>query len=75
MGIPAWSALSANGIRALRLPSLPRAAMVTIAADPDPAGMDAVCEAAERCLAEGREVRIAAPPPGHDFNDLLRASL
>ncbi|WP_457089481.1 toprim domain-containing protein [Microvirga sp. P5_D2] len=72
-GIPAWSALSANGIRALRLPPLPLATVVTIAADPDPVGMNAACDAAERWLAEGREVRIAAPPLGHDFNDLLRA--
>ncbi len=72
-GIPAWAALSAGGIAALILPSLPLAAIVTIAADADPVGMRAALTAAERWHAEGRRVRIARPPTGSDFNDLLRA--
>ena len=72
-GIPAWAALSAGGIRSLILPPLPLAAVVTIAADPDPVGMRAAMAAAERWHAEGRQVRVARPPAGSDFNDLLRA--
>lgn len=58
-GIPAWAALSAGGIRSLVLPPLPLAARVTIAADPDPAGIAAAVAAAERWYAQGREVRIS----------------
>jgi phage/plasmid primase-like uncharacterized protein len=69
--LPGWAALSTGGIRALVLPALPLAAVVTIAADNDPPGIAAAREAAERWYFEGRTVRIALPPPGHDFNDVL----
>jgi putative DNA primase/helicase len=71
--IPAWAALSAGGLRSLVLPPLPFAARATIAADPDPAGIAAAVAAAERWYAQGRDVRIARPSSGLDFNDLLRA--
>ena len=71
-GIPTWAALSAGGIRALRLPLLPVAQFVTIAADADQPGMRAAEFAAERWRAEGRKVRVMLPPrSGLDFNDLL----
>jgi putative DNA primase/helicase len=73
-GIPAWAAISASGFRSLVLSPLPRAAFVTIAADPDPVGQAAAYAAAQRWHGEGRSVRIAAPPSGSDFNDLLRAA-
>jgi hypothetical protein len=73
--IPCWSAVSAGGIRNLILPPLPLASDVTIAADPDPAGLNAAQTAAQRWLAEGRTVRIATPPLGQDFNDLIREPL
>jgi putative DNA primase/helicase len=73
-GLPAWAAISAGGLRSLILPPMPRAAVVTIAADPDPVGLAAAHVAAQRWHNEGRSVRIASPPRGFDFNDLLRAA-
>jgi phage/plasmid primase-like uncharacterized protein len=74
-GTPTWAALSAPGIEALILPPLPLAAEVTIAADNDASGRGqaAAEKAARRWIAEGRTVRIALPPAGQDFNDVLRA--
>jgi putative DNA primase/helicase len=71
-GTPTWAALSARGIRALVLPETVRE--VVIAADPDPVGIMAAHPAARRWIHEGRHVRIARPPLGYDFNDLVRAS-
>jgi putative DNA primase/helicase len=70
--LPAWAAMSASNLPSVFLPELPLAAEVVIAADPDPAGLRAAHLAADRWTAEGRRVRIAAPPPGGDFNDLLQ---
>jgi hypothetical protein len=71
-GLATWAALSAAGIRNLILPEFVRE--VTIAADPDPAGLINARVAMRRWLAEGRSVTIARPPLGSDFNDLLRAA-
>jgi putative DNA primase/helicase len=70
-GLPAWAALSASGIEKLLLPS--NATHVLIAADNDTngRGQRAAQHAAAQWLAEGRRVRIALPPPGSDFNDVL----
>jgi phage/plasmid primase-like uncharacterized protein len=72
--LPTWAALSANGIAGLELPALPLARDVIIAVDADDSGVGtaAAQKAASRWIAEGRRVRIAAPPPGMDFNDVLR---
>ena len=70
-GLPGWAALSAGGIKALILPPLPIAAKVTIAADNDPVGLEAAYAAADRWAGEGRAVRIAKPPAGQDFNDMI----
>jgi hypothetical protein len=66
---PAWAALSTSGLRTLDLPREIR--HVIVLADGDDPG-----EAAARCAAlrwqhGGRRVRIARPPHGLDFNDLL----
>lgn len=68
---PAWAAVSAGNMRdTLTLP--PAVREVTIAADHDPAGMDAANKAAARWRAEGRTVRIAKPQrQGADFADLI----
>lgn len=68
-GRPAWAALSTSGLRALDLP--PEARAVIILADGDDPGEAAAREAALRWKREGRSVRIARPPRGTDFNDLL----
>jgi phage/plasmid primase-like uncharacterized protein len=74
-GTPTWAALSAGGIKALVLPPLPLASDIIIAADHDPVGILAAYDSANRWTGEGRRVRIALPPKGMDFNDLLLARL
>lgn len=70
-GKPAWAALSTSGLRAL---DLPRAiAKVIVLADGDEPGETAAQQCARRWQREGRSVRIARPPSGMDFNDLLKA--
>jgi hypothetical protein len=68
-GHPAWAALSTSGLRALDLPADVRA--VIILADGDDAGEAAARDRAWRWRREGRRVRIARPPRGMDFNDML----
>ena len=67
---PAWAAISTSGLRSLTLPPMVRE--VTIAADGDPPGEEAAQAAAAKWTGEGRKVRIARPPDGFDFNDVLR---
>ena len=70
-GKPAWAALSTSGLRSL---DLPRAiAEVIVLADGDEPGEAAAQHCARRWQREGRGVRIARPPSGMDFNDLLKA--
>jgi putative DNA primase/helicase len=68
-GFPSWAALSTSGLRALELPVEARDLIVL--ADGDDAGEAAAIAAARRWRDEGRRVRIARPPRGLDFNDLL----
>jgi putative DNA primase/helicase len=67
--LPVWSALSTSGLRSIELPAEIRD--VTIVADGDHPGEIAARWAAGRFLAERRNVRIARPPRGADFNDVL----
>ncbi len=69
-GKPAWAALSTSGIKAVALPTEVRT--IIIAADGDDPGEKAAQEAARRFVAEGRTAKIARPPIGMDFNDLLK---
>jgi putative DNA primase/helicase len=68
-GNPAWAALSTSGLRALNLPDA--VGEVIVLADGDDAGEAAARDCARRWKREGRRVRIARPPQGMDFNDLL----
>jgi putative DNA primase/helicase len=68
-GNPAWAALSTSGLRSLDLPRGVRD--VIVLADGDKPGEDAAQDSARRWKREGRRVRIARPPTGMDFNDLL----
>jgi hypothetical protein len=68
-GRPAWAALSTSGLRALDLPHEVRD--VIVLADGDEPGEAAAQDCAWRWKQEGRRVRIARPPQGMDFNDLL----
>jgi putative DNA primase/helicase len=68
-GHPAWAALSTSGLRALDLPT--EVHNVIVLADGDDAGEAAARDCAWRWKREGRGVRIARPPRGTDFNDIL----
>jgi putative DNA primase/helicase len=68
-GHPAWAALSTSGLRGLDLPGNVRDVLVL--ADGDDAGEAAARDCAVRWKRQGRRVRIARPPVGADFNDLL----
>jgi len=65
----AWAALSTSGLRTLDLP--PAVQDVIVLADGDAPGEAAALAAAARWRHEGRRVRIARPPKGADFNDVL----
>jgi hypothetical protein len=68
-GHTAWAALSTSGLRALNLPNDVRD--VIVLADGDDPGDAAARECALRWKRQGRRARIARPPWGMDFNDLL----
>lgn len=68
-GHPAWAALSTSGLRSLDLPEDVRD--VIVLADGDEAGEAAARDCALRWKRQGRRVRIARPPQGMDFNDML----
>lgn len=68
-GHPAWAALSTSGLIALELPRNVRD--VIVLADGDDAGESAARNCASRWKRDGRRVRIARPPKGMDFNDML----
>jgi putative DNA primase/helicase len=68
-GNPAWAALSTSGLRALDLPGEVRELIVL--ADGDDPGEAAAHDCGLRWKREGCRVRIARPPQGMDFNDLL----
>jgi hypothetical protein len=68
-GHPAWAALSTSGLRGLDLPKNMRD--VIVLADGDEAGEAAARDCALRWKRQARRVRIARPPKGMDFNDML----
>jgi hypothetical protein len=68
-GHPAWAAFSTSGMKALDLPQYVRD--VIVLADGDAGGEAAACACAWRWKRQGRHVRIARPPQGMDFNDML----
>jgi putative DNA primase/helicase len=68
-GQPAWAALSISGLRTLDLSDAVRE--VIVLSDGDKPGEAAALDAGLRWKREGRCVRIARPPRGYDFNDVL----
>jgi DNA primase len=66
---PVWGALSTSGFRTLDLPAGIK--RVILLADGDESGEVAAKHAAYRWRREGRQVSIARPPRGLDFNDVL----
>lgn len=67
-----WAALSTSGLRGLDLPEKP--GRMTIAADGDDAGRQAVHALAERATALGWQVSLLPAPDGRDWNDVLIAN-
>lgn len=73
-GISTWAALSTGGIRVVELPPADIAARIIhilVDNDSNGAGQGAADRAAERFIAEGREVRFERAVGGKDFNDQL----
>jgi putative DNA primase/helicase len=71
-GLTGWSAVYAGGLKTMELPPIVR--RILIAADNDVSGVGQrnALAAYDRWTAEGRSVRIVAPPVvGDDFNDVL----
>jgi len=70
-GLPAWAALSAGNMAAVKLPDSIRDVM--IAADADAPGQRAAWAAADAFMAEGRSARVMTPDvAGLDFNDIVQ---
>jgi hypothetical protein len=69
--LPGWAALSASGLRALVLAQSVRRILIAVDNDLSGAGQEAAREAAGRWQREGRTVRVAMPPEGEDWNDVL----
>jgi phage/plasmid primase-like uncharacterized protein len=72
-GMPGWAALGTGGLPALQLPVETREVIIAADIDADAVGEREATKAARRFIREGRHVRIARPPCGTDFNDVLRA--
>lgn len=68
-----WAALSTSGIRALSLPREPR--RLIIAADGDPAGIEAARTLGDRAFCAGWDVFLWPAPDGQDWNDVLRKGI
>jgi len=69
-GWPVWATIAAPFMKEVVLP--PEVKEVIIAADHDPAGIDAAKSLARKLLQEGRRVRMAVPPEeGEDWLDTL----
>jgi len=64
-----WAALSASGLRSVRLPTRP--GRLIIAMDNDKAGVNAAVSLASRAHGCGWNVFKLSPPPGRDWNDVL----
>lgn len=70
-GLPTWACLSASNYQSLALPPLPLASRVLIAADGDRTGLHTAHRARDLWRREGRNVFVANPGQGRDFNDEL----
>jgi putative DNA primase/helicase len=72
MRMSAWAALGTSGLGNLELPAEVRDVIVLADSDDSGGGEKAASSCALRWKREGRRARVARPPPGMDFNDMLR---
>lgn len=70
--LPTWATLSTSGMVNVKVPPLNITQKIIIAADNDAAGKKAADTLAKRLSREGYKIHLALPPPGMDFNDMLR---
>lgn len=70
--IPTWSCLSTSGMMGVVVPPPEITSEIIICADGDAAGQHAADKLAKRLHGTGYTVRMASPPQGQDFNDILR---
>jgi hypothetical protein len=68
-----WAALSASGMRGLKLPA--PAGRLTVACDGDAVGRAAAVALAERAHAKGWTVGMMDPGDGKDWNDILTSGV
>ena len=66
-----WAALSASGMKALRLPK--PVGQLIVAADGDKAGREAAAVLAKRAVEIGWEAFLLHAPEGQDWNDSLKS--
>jgi putative DNA primase/helicase len=70
-GIPTWAALGTANLPHIELSAIVREIIICADADRNGVGERAAEAAARGFLRHGRRVRVARPPVGADFNDLL----
>jgi putative DNA primase/helicase len=71
-GLTGWSAVYAGGLKTMELPPIVRRILIASDNDVSGVGQRNALAAYDRWIAEGRSVRIVAPPVvGDDFNDVL----
>ena len=72
-GYPTWAALSAGGMKALKVPPSDLTNRIIICADNDAVGIEAANYAADNWNDQGYSVVVAVPPElGTDFNDMMK---
>ena len=69
--LPGWSAVSAGGLKALKLPPSVRNIIIVADNDASGTGQRSAVAAGQRWKAEGRAVRAVVPLITGDFNDVL----
>lgn len=65
-----WACLGTSNLMAVQIPDA--ATDVVIASDNDVAGKEAARKLATRLIGGGKQVRLALPPLGKDFNEALK---
>jgi putative DNA primase/helicase len=71
-GCVAWAALSTSGIAALKVPTTVNEVIFCVDNDDNGVSQEKASKASTRLFLQGTYARIAVPPLGKDFNDLLR---